>query len=482
MILVKNFVYTALDFTMKSLSDSIRTRMVYKSVPVLNIILNSKIKENTSHQYSMNFLYSFIHVGRCFKLHTMKHIKLHWQILIAMGLGIIFGLLFSKQAVYVQPLGDIFMRLLKMVIIPLIFSSITFGVAGLDTKSLGRLGLKTFGYYALTSFIAIVIGLSLTNLILPGAGVVLPGNTEVFDISNLKTPDSLGGIIYRMIPTNPVSAAANGDVLALIFFSIMFGLGITLLEDKRKAPLLKFFDSFFHAMMKITHSIILLAPIGVFGLISKAVANTGFELFKAIGMYMITIAVGLSLYILIVLPLIFFIFTRINPLHHYKAMANAMAMAFSTSSSGATLPVTMDCVENKVGASNRVTSFVLPLGATINMDGTALYECAGALFIAQILGLDLSLTMQITVVITAFLASVGAAAIPSAGLVMIFIVLNAIGLSDHPEVAIIVGTMLSVDRPLDMFRTMVNVFSDSVGAAIIAKSEGEDQLYPETRK
>ncbi|MBT3251103.1 MAG: dicarboxylate/amino acid:cation symporter [Candidatus Marinimicrobia bacterium] len=412
----------------------------------------------------------------------MKNIKLHWQILIAMVLGIIFALIFKEQTVYVQPLGDIFMRLLKMVIVPLIFSSITFGVAGLDTKSLGRLGLKTFGYYALTSFIAIIIGLSLANIIQPGMGVQLSDSTEAFDVSKLTTPSSLGGIIYRMIPTNPVSAAAGGDVLGLIFFSIALGLAITLLDSKRKEPLLKFFDSFFHAMMKLTQLIIRLAPIGVFGLITKAVTNTGFELFKAIGMYMITIAIGLSFHIFIILPLIFYIFTRINPIHHFKAMASAMAMAFSTSSSGATLPVTMDCVENKVGASNRITSFVLPLGATINMDGTALYECAGALFIAQILGLDLSLTMQITVVITAFLASVGAAAIPSAGLVMIFIVLNSIGLGDHPEVAIIVGTMLAVDRPLDMFRTMVNVFSDSVGTAIIAKSEGENDLYPETLK
>ena len=234
----------------------------------------------------------------------MKNIKLHWQILIAMVLGIIFALIFKEQTVYVQPLGDIFMRLLKMVIVPLIFSSITFGVAGLDTKSLGRLGLKTFGYYALTSFIAIIIGLSLANIIQPGMGVQLSDSTEAFDVSKLTTPSSLGGIIYRMIPTNPVSAAAGGDVLGLIFFSIALGLAITLLDSKRKEPLLKFFDSFFHAMMKLTQLIIRLAPIGVFGLITKAVTNTGFELFKAIGMYMITIAIGLSFHIFIILPLI----------------------------------------------------------------------------------------------------------------------------------------------------------------------------------
>jgi Na+/H+-dicarboxylate symporter len=194
---------------------------------------------------------------------------------------------------------------------------------------------------------------------------------------------------------------------------------------------------------------------------------------------MITITIGLSIHFLVILPLIFFIFTKINPIKHWKAMASAFATAFSTSSSGATLPVTINCVENNVGVSNRTTSFVLPLGATINMDGTALYECAGVLFISQALGIDLSISQQVVVVLIAFLASVGAAAIPSAGLVMIFIVLDAVGLGNHPGAAVIVGTMLAVDRPLDMFRTMVNVTSDSIGAVIVAKSEGETNLYSE---
>jgi Na+/H+-dicarboxylate symporter len=214
----------------------------------------------------------------------------------------------------------------------------------------------------------------------------------------------------------------------------------------------------------------------VFGLIAKAVASTGFTLFKAVGWYMVTIASGLTIHIFIVLPIVFYLFTKINPMKHYKAIASAMATAFSTSSSGATLPVTMDCIENRAGVSNKVTSFVLPLGATINMDGTALYECAGVLFISQALGFDLTVAQQLLIVITAFLASVGAAAIPSAGLVMIFIVLDAVGLGDHPQAAIIVGTMLAVDRPLDMFRTVVNVTSDTMGAVIVAKSEGEEVL------
>lgn len=408
----------------------------------------------------------------------MIKLKLHWQVIIAMGLGILFALTFGERSLIVAPLGTIFMRLLKMIIVPLILFSITSGVASLgDSKTLGRMGAKTFGYYLFTSLSAILIGLTLTNLIKPGAGVTLTGMESAFDPSTLSTPDSPIDIFYRMIPTNPIQAAADGNILALIFWCILFGFAITRLTGKPKDVLVNFFDAGFKAMMALTHGIIRFLPIGVFGLITKAVASTGFDLFQAVGKYMLTIAIGLSIHFLIVLPLVFYFMTKINPLKHWKAMAPAFATAFSTSSSGATLPVTMDCVENNCGVSNKTSSFVLPLGATINMDGTALYECAGVLFIAQALGIDLSLTQQILVVITAFLASVGAAAIPSAGLVMIFIVLEAVGLADHPGAALIVGTMLAVDRPLDMARTMVNVGSDSIGAVVVAQSEGETNLY-----
>ena len=221
-------------------------------------------------------------------------------------------------------------------------------------------------------------------MIRPGVGVEIPGNTEAFDPSELQQPDSLGNIIIRMIPTNPIKAAAEGDILALIFFSIAFGFAITQLKGKPHEFLLNFFDYSFHAMMKLTHGIIKLAPIGVFGLIANAVATAGFGLFKAVGMYMITIAAGLTLHFFFVLPLLFYLFTKESPKKHFQAMAAAFATAFSTSSSGATLPVTIDCMENNVGVSNRVTSFVLPLGATINMDGTALYECAGVIFLSLI--------------------------------------------------------------------------------------------------
>jgi proton glutamate symport protein len=412
-------------------------------------------------------------------------LKLHWQIFIAMAVGTVIGLIF--RTVYhgapegwlyggIVSLGTIFIRLLKMVIIPLIFASIVTGVSSItDGKSLGRLGSKTFLYYAITSLFAIIIGLTLTNIFKPGVGVQM-GSESTFDPSQLTTPGSPAEILIRMIPLNPVKAAATGDMLGIIFFAIFLGVVITRLNPKTRTYLNNIFVPVFEVMMKMTEMIIVLAPIGVLGLITKAVAQTGFGMFAAIGKYMLTITAGLSIHLLIVLPLIFFIMTRKSPLLHYRAMASAMATAFSTSSSNATLPVTMKCVEENAGVSNRISSFTLPLGATINMDGTALYECAGVLFISQVLGIELSFSQQFIVVITALLASIGAAGIPSAGLVMIFIVTQAVGFKDA-DVALIVGTMLSVDRPLDMLRTMVNISSDSVGAAVIAVSEGEKDLY-----
>ncbi|HDY75029.1 MAG TPA: dicarboxylate/amino acid:cation symporter, partial [Candidatus Marinimicrobia bacterium] len=358
----------------------------------------------------------------------MKKLKLHWRVLIAMALGTIFALIFKENSLFVAPLGTIFMRLLKMIIVPLILFSITTGVASLgDSRTLGRMGAKTFAYYFATSIFAILVGLILTNIIKPGVGLEFSGSVQSFDPNSLQKPSSLGEIIIRMIPLNPIAAMADGDILGVIFWSIVFGFAITRLSGRPQEMLTHFFDYGFQAMMKLTHGIIALLPIGVFGLITKAVATTGFELFRAVGLYMITILTGLLIHWLITLPIIFYLFTRINPIKHLKAMAPAFMTAFSTSSSGATLPVTMDCVENEVGVSNKTTSFVLPLGATINMDGTALYECAGVLFIAQAIGFDLNLAQQFVIVLTAFLASVGAAAIPSAGLVMIFVVLDAVG-------------------------------------------------------
>ena len=373
-------------------------------------------------------------------------------------------------------LGVIFIKLLKMITIPLIFTSILTGITSItDFNQLGRIGFKTISYYMLTSLFAIIIGLGLTNILKPGNSYAHSETTKVYDYSNLNTPDSTLDIFVRMIPTNPIAAATEGDMLSIIFFTILLGVAITKLPKGHKEPLTSFFESLFQAIMNLTQMIIKLSPIGVFGLIVKTVSTSNLALFYSIGKYMITIAIGLSIHVFIVLPMLFFILTRINPLKHFRAMSSAMATAFSTSSSSSTLPVTIKCVNENVKASKEVSGFVLPMGATINMDGTALYECAGVIFISQILGVELSITQQLVVVITALLASIGAAGIPSAGLVMIFIVTQAVGFRNE-DVALIIGAMLAVDRPLDMFRTMVNVTSDSIGTAIIAHSEG-DKLY-----
>jgi len=396
-----------------------------------------------------------------------------------MVIGLIIGSIIDSDSAFYSistTLGVIFIKLLKMITIPLIFTSILTGITSIsDFNQLGRIGFKTISYYMLTSLFAIIIGLGLTNILKPGNSYAHSEATKVYDYSNLNTPDSTLDIFVRMIPTNPIAAATEGDMLSIIFFTILLGIAITKLPKGHKEPLTSFFESLFQAIMNLTQMIIKLSPIGVFGLIVKTVSTSNLDLFYSIGKYMITIAIGLSIHVFIVLPMLFFILTRINPLKHFKAMSSAMATAFSTSSSSSTLPVTIKCVNENVKASKEVSGFVLPMGATINMDGTALYECAGVIFISQILGIELTITQQLIVVITALLASIGAAGIPSAGLVMIFIVTQAVGFRNE-DVALIIGAMLAVDRPLDMFRTMVNVTSDSIGTAIIAHSEGE-KLY-----
>jgi Na+/H+-dicarboxylate symporter len=402
---------------------------------------------------------------------AVARLKLHWQILIAMVLGAAFALVFGEVEI-VARLAEIFMRLLRMIIAPLILTSIVSGVASIgDGKTIGRLGLKTLAYYGLSSLLAIVVGLTVTNLIRPGVGVDA-STAEPISPDSLQTPGSLWDILVRLIPTNPFEAAAEFDILGLIFFALCAGVAISLTSGRSR----DLFSAGFDVMMTLTGMVLRLLPVGVFALIATAIGSMGIEVFAQVGKYMLTIALGLSIHFLVVLPGLFFLFTRINPLRHYKAVAPAMAMAFSTSSSSATLPVTIESTEKNVGVSNRIASFVLPMGSTVNMDGTALYECAGALFIAQALGIDLSIQQQMVVVLTALLASIGAAGIPSAGLVMIFIVLEAIGLNNPASYAL-VGLMLGVDRPLDMFRTVVNVTSDTVGAAIIANSEGERLSY-----
>lgn len=412
---------------------------------------------------------------------------LHWQILIAMVIGAGLGVLFkfwvgdAQEAPAIvsfivgtgRMMGAIFMQLLRMVIVPLVFSSIIVGVSNIGhPKNLGRMGYKTLGFYLMTSIFAILIGLVLSNVFKPGVGVDLPSTVPPVEPSVLATDSNPWDILLRMVPTNPVRALAEMDMLGIIFFSILFGISLINMPQKIQDLLLPPIDAIFQTMMKLTAGVIRLAPFGVFGLILVAVFDLNVDFFKAVAKYMVILAMGLTLHLLVVLPAILFFFTKKSPWGHFRNMTNAMLTAFSTSSSSATLPVTMECVEQNAGVSNRISSFVLPLGSTVNMDGTALYECAGVLFIAQIVGADLTLTQQLLVVVTALLASIGAAGIPSAGLVMIYIVLGAVGLEGE-LVNIIVATMLAVDRPLDMYRTVVNIFSDSVGTVVIAHSEGE---------
>ncbi|HMN24822.1 MAG: dicarboxylate/amino acid:cation symporter [Ignavibacteriaceae bacterium] len=403
----------------------------------------------------------------------MHKIKLHWQILIAFIIAILFGLFFPQYSNYVRWLGDLFLRALKMIIVPLILTSIISGVTNIgSTKSLGRLGLKTISYYLLTSTFAIITGLVLVDLIKPGLGADLGLKTDVPELTQVS--GGLWDIVLRMIPQNIFEALGSADMLAIIFFSILFGFFITKVQTEYKDFMINFFNSGFEIMMKMTSFIIMFAPLGILGIVTGVVADQASDktkllnLFQHLGVYMITVLSALAFHFFITLPLIIKLIGKVNPLNHFKAMSLPLITAFSTSSSSATLPLTMEAVEHKAGVSNKITSFVLPLGATVNMDGTALYECVAAMFIAQAYGIELGFVQQMVVVVTALLASIGAAGIPMAGLVMMSVVLTAVGLPLEG-----VGLILAVDRILDMCRTMVNVFSDTCGAVTIAKSEGE---------
>ena len=402
--------------------------------------------------------------------------KLHWQVLGAMVLGALTGLIFGEGAAdAIGWIGDLFMRLLRMIIVPLVVASIVSGVASIGGgRAIGRLFGKTLGYYLLTSFLAASTGLLVVNLFRPGVGAAL-GEAAGGEMPELDIPTSGVDLLLDIVPPNVLSSAAAGDMLPIIFFSIVLGAAITTLKaDGPRTTLIGFFDAFFQAMVALTAGIITLLPIGVFALITRMVGTTGFESFAPLIRYFLTVGTGLTVHLFVTLPIVLMVLARISPAIHFKNLRNPLLIAFSTSSSAATLPVTMRAVQDRVGVSNKVSSFVLPMGATVNMDGTAVFECVGALFIAQVIGFDLSLGAQVVAVMTALLASIGAAAVPSAGLVVIFIVLDAIGLGGHPQAEAIVLAMLAIDRPLDMYRTAINIFSDSCGTAIIARSEGEE--------
>jgi Na+/H+-dicarboxylate symporter len=393
----------------------------------------------------------------------------------------LFGLRFYDIYTF---LGTLFLNALKMLIVPLILSSIITGVAGIgDSGSMGRLGGKTLLYYLTTSLFAILVGLLLVNLISPGivdgepVREIIPVDIDTAHIAERVEGRGMGDVVdifLRMVPTNVVSAAAEGKMLGLIFFSLLFGYFMTRIEGSLSRTLQEFWQGVLAVMMQITEWVMLFAPIGVFALVAKVVASTGFAAFEPLLAFFLTVLCALAIHFLVTLPLILTLVARVNPVRHYYAMVPALLTAFSTASSSATLPVTMECVEKNAGVSNRTASFVLPLGATVNMDGTALYECVAAMFIAQAFGLQLGFAEQFTVVLIALLTSIGVAGIPAASLVAITIILTAIGL---PVEA--VGLILAVDRILDMCRTSVNIFSDSCGAVVIGRLEGEQDILQE---
>jgi Na+/H+-dicarboxylate symporter len=416
---------------------------------------------------------------------ALLKLKLHWQILIALALAVVVGLIVGEDgnlfglsfASIFDFLGQLFLNALKMLIVPLIVSSIIVGVASIgESDNLGRLGGKTIGYYALTSFLAILVGLLTVNLIQPG--VVEGSAEEVFGLSANaadleaqfadKGTDDIVAIFLRMVPTNIVAAASATQMLGLIFFSILYGFFMTRIANQYAEAQYNFFNGMFQIMMKITDLVMRFAPIGVFALVANTVASTGLDAFIPLAQFFFTVVIALGIHFAVTIPLLLRLLGGVSPLRHYRAVSPALLTAFSTASSSATLPLTMECVEKNAGVSNKTTSFVLPLGATVNMDGTALYECVAVMFIAQAYGIELGLTTQFTVVLLALMTSIGVAGIPAASLVAIAIILSAVGLPLEG-----IGLILAVDRILDMMRTAVNVTGDSAGAVIIAKSEGE---------
>ncbi len=366
-------------------------------------------------------------------------------------------------------LGDIFLRALKMLIIPLVVSSLISGITNLGSgQNIGRLGLKTMSYYLITSLLAILTGLVLVNLIRPGVGSDLNLLQKVEGLVEYQR--EMKDLIIDIVPDNILKAMVENDMLSIIFFSMLFGFFITRVNKTSREFLTNLFNAVFEVMMKITMFIILFTPLGIFGIVTKVVADQDnlVNLLSSMGLYMATVLLALSIHSFISLPLLVKFIGKSKPFRHFRNMTTPLLTAFSTSSSGATLPLTMSAVENNSGVSNEISSFTLPLGATINMDGTALYECVAAIFIAQAYGMEMTILQQFIIVITALLASIGAAGIPMAGLVMITVILTAVGIPLEG-----VGLILAVDRILDMFRTATNVWSDSCGAVIIAKSEGE---------
>jgi Na+/H+-dicarboxylate symporter len=428
----------------------------------------------------------------------MPKLELHWQILIAIIFAaIIGGILFNAyEATGVEQtlfgvrylaifdyIGTIFLNALKMIIVPLIMSSIIVGVAGIGSGgNLGALGGKTLLFYASTTLAAILVGLVLINAVGPGyvngepAKDLLALDVPVDEVAAKvegRGVSDVAQVFLRMVPPNIVKAAVEGQMLGIIFFAILFGYFMTRLDNEYAEPLYRFWDAVFHVMMKMTEWIMKFAPIGVFGLVAGVIAETGYKAAGPLATFAVVVLLALAVHAFLTLPLLLRFVGGVKPYGAMRACVQPMLTAFSTASSSATLPVTIEAVEENVGVSNKVSSFVLPLGATVNMNGTALYECAAAMFIAQAYGLELTFGVQFSIVVIALLTSIGVAGVPSASLVAIAIILGAIGL---PIEAI--GVLLVFDRILDMARTSINVWGDCSCATIVARLSGEKTNFP----
>lgn len=412
----------------------------------------------------------------------MKKLALHWQIAVALGLAVFCGSFLGGQTWLISScafFGSLFLNALKMLIVPLVLSAMISGLAGIgDARSMGRMGLHTMAFYLGSGLIAILTGLLFVNLLAPGiidgapAGPQLglaADTAEVMKKVEGRGADDMLAVIQRLVPTNVFAAAAEGDMLGLLLFGFMFGYFVSRLREELKATQQRFWQGAYEVMVEIAQLVMRFAPYGVFALVTPVVAKTGWQAFQPLAIFFVTVLLSLAFHALITLPLLLRLVARVSPLKHLRVMSPALLTAFSTSSSAATLPVTLDRLENGAGLSRRTTGFVLPVGANVNTDGSALYECVAAMFIAQAYGLATDFSTQFIIVLGALITSIGVAGIPAASLVAIAIILGAIGLPLEG-----VGLILAVDRVLDMCRTTVNVLGDSCAAVTVARLEGEE--------
>ena len=408
-----------------------------------------------------------------------------WAVLFAIVLGIVFGSITGEKAEIFgitfysifDVIGTLFLNALMLVVIPLVSSSIITGVSKIGSEDgFKRLGIKMFSFYIGTSLLAIFIGLFFVNLIGPGFLIQSNAISQGHDISQINnhlqnSSSSIINLLYSLVPSNIINAIASGNMLGVIFFSLIFGFCISKIDSESKTTLKNFFAGVFQVMIEFTHLIMKIMPYAVFCLVAKVFMTTGIDTLESVATFFLTVVLGLMSFMFIGLPLLLKFVAKVNPLRHFKAMMPALITAFSTSSSSATLPVTIDCVEKRAKVSNRICSLVIPLGTSVNMSGSALYECVAAMFVAQAYGIDISLTTQFLVVALSLITSIGVAGIPSASLVAVLVILKVIGLPAEG-----IGLFIAVDRLLDMCRTTVNVFSDSCCAVLVAKTEGEKDV------